>query len=169
MQLPLRRSQRNKIHDDEGPLYLTVAGIKLKEKELERLEKRDQPRAVEDVSVAVAKGDLSENAEYHEARGRLSHIQARVFALKDQLRRAVTINETQGPSGRVQIGSTVVLEQEEKEKTYQIVGPQETNPSRGRISHLSPLGAALLGKKVGEDVIIKTDASETTYKVTSIE
>ncbi len=123
---------------------------------------------MEDLSVAVQKGDLSENAEYQDARARLSRIDGRIFGLKERIKNAIPIEEGVGASGRVRIGSTVVLRAAGQEKTFQILGSHESNPARGRISHLSPLGAALLDHAVGENVTITTPQGETTYEILEV-
>jgi transcription elongation factor GreA len=132
------------------------------------LENRQRPQAVKDVSTAVQKGDLSENAEYHEARARLSRTDTRIFNLKEKLKTAVII-EKGSDDGRVKIGSTVVLEVNGKQRTYEILGSLETDPSRNRISHESPLGSALLDHKVGDTVTVKTPSGEVTYAIIEVQ
>ena len=167
MQLPKRRSQILKKRENESDYdYLTEIGLRRLKETLDDLEKQ-QPQAIEDVSVAVAKGDLSENAEYQDARARLSRIQSRIFSIKDRLKRVQVIQHPTTP-GRIGLGSTVVVETSGKQKTYEIVGPRETNPSRGRISHLSPLGTALMNHFAGESVVIRTDKEEVAYRIIEV-
>ena len=155
MQLPKRRSQSLRIDEEnmDGD-FVTAEGLERMKKTLRDLEDTQRPRAVEDVSTSVIKGDLSENAEYQEARSRLSRIQSRVFSLQERIKRAIVIEQTPGQQGNIQLGSTVMVRVHKQEREYQIVGPQESNPSRGKISHVSPLGSALLGHRVGEIVMI---------------
>lgn len=171
MRLPKRRSQILQLSPfarDDGSAYLTAAAIERLKKQLLDLEKIERPKTVEDLSVAVQKGDLSENAEYQDARARLSRIDGRIFGLKERIKNATVIAEGAGATGRVQIGSTVVLRVAGREKTYQILGSYESNPSRGCISHLSPLGAALLNHTVGESVTISAPQGETTYEIVEV-
>lgn len=150
MQVPIRKSEQlRKYGDTGGPVYLTVAGIARLRETLNALEKRDLPQAIADVQSTAQMGDFSENAAYQEAKGRLRRINGRIESLKDRLARAKPI-EHRGGSAFVELGSTVVVRMGGQEKTYEIVGPAETNPSRGRISHLSPLGVALMGHRAGD-------------------
>ncbi|MFA6429158.1 MAG: transcription elongation factor GreA [Patescibacteria group bacterium] len=169
MQLPKRKSQQLKGRDDdEASNILTAEGLQRLKETLVDLEKRQQPQAIEDVSVAVQKGDLSENAEYQEARARLSRIQARIFSIKDRLKRVQVIAQDPASAGRIQLGATVVVEVNGNQRTYEIVGPRETNPSQGRISHVSPIGEALLGHHAGEEVLIQTQNGTVTYRILEV-
>jgi transcription elongation GreA/GreB family factor len=116
---------------------------------LHTLQKVDRPKIVVDLAHAITLGDFSENAEYQDAKARLSRIDGRIFGLQQRIKYAVVIDRGTS-NGSINIGSTVKFNLAGKEKTYEILGPQESNPSRGKISYLSPLGAALLGKKAGE-------------------
>lgn len=168
MQIPKRRSQMLRRQDDAGAVLLTPDAISRLKRDLEDLIQNQRPRAVEDVSRYVQLGDLSENAEYQEAKSRMARIDGRIFSLQEKLKRASVINTAPDGSGRIQLGSTVELNVNGKYKTYQIVGPQETNPTRGRISHVSPLGSALLGRKAGESVPIKTEGGEVVYNILEV-
>ncbi len=144
--------------------FLTAEAVEALKKELERLTAQ-RPRAVEDLSRAREMGDLSENAAYHEAKGRLGKIDGLIFALKEQLKRAVIIEPGAGPGGRARLGSTVVVKVGGKEKSYQLVGPQETDPAKGRISHVSPLGSILMDRQAGDKAVLKTAERETVYEI----
>jgi len=163
MQVPTRRSQLLKKRDDTGPIYLTGAGIERLKRELVTLEK-EHPEAAEDVYRLAQLGDFSENAEYQEAKYRLRRMNDRMESIKERLKRVVEIAEG-STDGRVQIGSTVKMKVNGKEKIYQIVGPAEVNPARGRISYLSPLGAALLDHAAGDEVPIQTEGGEVKYLI----
>jgi len=115
----------------------------------------------------AAYGDRSDNAEYREAKSALRNAHSQIAGTEDRLRRAVLINPDKN-SGIVQIGSVVTLESDGVEKTYEIVGSLETNPGSGRISNNSPIGEAVLGKKIGSRIIIKTPKGEKEYHVTLI-
>lgn len=167
MQLPRRRADRLRNREDETAIiYLTPAGLQHLQEELHDLEYIQQKQAIEDVSRTVAMGDLSENAEYQEAKHRLARIHGRIFSIKDRLKRVQVIQK----SGRqtVQLGSTVVLETPSGTKTYEIVGPTESNPSKGRISHVSPLGAALLGQAAGAGITLTTEEGDRVYTILTI-
>lgn len=133
---------------------------------LERLDTRDRPQAVEDVADARQKGDLSENAEYQEARARLSRIQSRIFTLREKLKRARVIQ--QPTDGTIGLGSTVTLASGGNTATYRIVGPHEADILRNRISHLSPLGAAILNHKTGDRVTIRSENGEKEYDILDV-
>lgn len=166
MRIPQRRSQLLKRSDEPAVLHLTAQGIQKLKDELERLERYDHPQAVDDVHRFGEMGDRSENAEYQEAKFRLSRTDGRIFSIKDRLKRAVVIQSD--ASDKIQLGSTVVLHVNNQEKTYLIVGPQEANPTQGRISYVSPLGSELLGHGAGEEVTIKTANGETMYKILEV-
>jgi len=166
MRLPLRKSERLKIHTDEGPLYLTPKGLEKLKHRLVDLEKSQMPQAIEDVKKTAEFGDFSENAEYQEAKHRLRRIHAQIFTIKEDLKRISLIEQNDRP--RVQIGSTVVVETSGKQKTYQIVGPRETDPTRSRISHVSPLGKILMGKVIGDHITLITTDGEVVYKMIEI-
>ena len=155
MQIPTRRAQKIP-RDDGGPVYLTREAIERIKRTIQDLEKNNRPQAVEDVSRTVALGDLSENAEYQEAKFRLRNIDGRLFGMKDRLRRAVEIEQGASDDGRVTIGSTVTLEKDGKTTTYEIVGEVETAPAKGRLSFKSPLGSALMGRKAGEETTVSS-------------
>jgi transcription elongation GreA/GreB family factor len=167
MQIPKRRSQvvKQQLNDDNGPVYLTPRGVENLKRTLRDLEE-ERPSVVADLSRAIAMGDLSENAEYTESKARLGRIDGRIFGIKERLKRVVLIEE--GASDRVRIGSTVVVSVEGRQKTYRIVGPHETDPTKGRISHLSPLGSALLDHVVGDAINVPTDRGDVMYGIVEI-
>jgi len=168
MQIPKRRSQLLKIQDDENlSVYLTPQALERLKKSLDDL-MRERPQVVEDLRIAVQKGDLSENAEYQDAKARLGRIDGRIFATKEKIKNAVMIEKGPDASGRIRLGSTVLLSINGRQKAYSIVGPQESNPTQGRISHISPLGAALLGHSVGETVTLHTESGDVMYGVVDV-
>ncbi|MCK9360887.1 transcription elongation factor GreA [Patescibacteria group bacterium] len=148
MRLPQRRSQMMVKHGPESD-HLTPEALERLKNTLHTLEKIDRPKIVVDLSHALTLGDFSENAEYQDAKARLSRIDGRIFGLKERIKNAIVIKRN-GSADSIQLGSTVKFNLAGKEKTYEILGPQEANPTRGKISYLSPLGAALIGKKAGE-------------------
>ncbi len=148
MRLPQRRSQMMVQHGPESD-HLTPEALERLKKTLHALEKIDRPKIVVDLSHALTLGDFSENAEYQDAKHRLSRIDGRIFGMQQRIKNAVVIDRGTS-NGSINLGSTVRFTLAGKEKTYEILGPQEANPSRGKISYLSPLGAALMHKSVGE-------------------
>ncbi|MBI4991675.1 MAG: GreA/GreB family elongation factor [Candidatus Harrisonbacteria bacterium] len=156
MQFPKRRlSDALKIRDD-GPIYLTPEGIKRLKEKLIRL-KQELPDLIAEAKRTAAYGDRSDNAEYKEAKSILRRTHRQILGTEDQLKRAIEITLGRNATGTIKLGSTVILESKERvRKTFQIVGPYETNPERGRISHQSPLGAALIDHTKGEKITIQT-------------
>lgn len=136
------------------------------ERELAKLYERRKPAALE-VSRLAELGDFSENVEYQLAKGRLRGINNRILVVEEQLKRAEIIKPLNTDS--VQIGSTVKVGVHGVESTYTILGSAETNPAAGVISHTSPIGAALLGHRVGETVIIETKRGTTEYTILKID
>ena len=156
-----------KQDNSEENLYLTAEGIERLKRTLKELESQ-RPKIVEDLTFAISLGDLSENAEYQDAKHRLSKTDGRIFSIKDRLKNVIRINEQPTTTGHVRLGSNVVLAVAGKQKGYQIVGPQEANPSRGRISLLSPLGAALIGHGVGETITVETPGGQMDYGIVEV-
>lgn len=147
--------------------HLTAAAVERLRRDLRDLEEQQRPRTVEDLTRAREMGDLSENAAYHEAKARLGRIDGRIFSLKERVRNAIII-EAPGEGGLARIGSTVTVSVNGRQKTYQILGSQETDPSLGRISHLSPLGAALMGHGAGETVTVKAQDKDVAYRIDEV-
>jgi len=135
---------------------------------LEKLKKFSQPRATAEVSRLAELGDFSENAEYQLAKGRLRGINYEILRLNAQLNQAEVITRPL-QADTVQVGHTVTVEVDHKQKTYQILGSVETNPHKGIISHNSPLGAALMDHAVGDTVHVKLADREVEYKILKIE
>jgi len=113
-------------------------------------------------------GDFSENAAYQMAKWRLRAINYRITTLEEKLKSAVPIDMSETTSGKVRVGSTVVVEVNGKQIEYQILGSQESNPLKGRVSYLSPLGAALMNHQVGDIVNVKIGEKEIEYKIKSV-
>jgi len=167
MRIPKRKGEGDYSNDDGGPIYLTKEGIEKIKKTLHLLETVEHPQARRDVERTGQFGDFSENAEYQEAKSRMRHHEKRIFYLKEKLKRAVEI-KMGSEMGLVQIGSTVIVEVGGQKKTFQIVGPSETDPSGGRISHISPLGKILEGHIAGDSVVLKIGNRETVYKILEV-
>jgi transcription elongation factor GreA len=137
--------------------------------DLKRL-KHERPEIVEAIEVARAHGDLSENAEYHAAKERQGQIEASIADIEDQLSRAMVIDPTTLSGDKVVFGATVTLADEDgKTVKYQLVGKVEADANNGRISYNSPLGRALIGHQVGEDVEFSTPSGDRYYQIKKIE
>jgi transcription elongation factor GreA len=152
---------------DKVPML--AEGYRLLEEELKRL-KKERPEIVDAIEEARAHGDLSENAEYHAAKERQGQIEAQIGDIEDRLSRALVIDPTTLSGDKVVFGATVtLLDEEDKKIRYQLVGQQEADAKVGRISYNSPLGRALIGKEVGEDVEVTTPGGDRYYEVAKIE
>ena len=163
------------LEDDDVPpgpgrRYLTRAGAERMHAELLRLLNEERPRVTAEVSAAAAQGDRSENAEYIYGKKRLREIDRRIRFLQKRLDTSTIVSpEDQTDTGRVWFGAWVTLEDEEgTERTYQIVGPDETDTRGGRISVESPIGRALLGRRKGETVTVKRPMGEVDLTVVAI-
>ena len=137
--------------------------------DLRRL-KDERPQIVEAIEEARAHGDLSENAEYHAAKERQGQIEASIADIEDKLSRAQIIDPTELSGDKIVFGATVtLLDDGEKPVKYQIVGQTEADAKTGRISYNSPLGRALIGRKVEEEVEVSVPAGDRYYVVSKIE
>ena len=137
--------------------------------ELKRL-RGERPSIVEAIEEARAHGDLSENAEYHAAKERQGQIEASIADLEDRLSRAMIIDPSTLSGNKVVFGATVtLLDEDEKKVKYQLVGQTEADARVGRISYNSPLGRALIGRQVGEEVEVSTPSGERYYDIKKIE
>lgn len=148
--------------------YVTKEGLAKLIKERENLEKVERPEVIERIRRAKELGDLSENAEYHDARESQSFIEGRVLELKEMINNAVLIQDNIGNSKAVQVGSTVKVKIAGIEKDFTIVGPSEADPLNGLISNESPLGATFIGHKKGEEVEVATPKGKVKYKILKI-
>lgn len=149
---------------------LTYAGLKALEDELENLKVVKRREIAQKIKEAREQGDLSENAEYDAAKDEQRDIEARIEELEKILKNAEVVVEEEADLDKVSIGCSVkILDCEfEEELEYKIVGSTEANSLKGKISNESPVGKALLGKKVGDTVTVETPAGEFSYKVLSI-
>ena len=130
----------------------------------------ERPKIVDAIEEARAHGDLSENAEYHAAKERQGQVEAQIAELEDRVSRAQIIDPASLSGDRVVFGATVtVLDDEEKPQRYQIVGQTEADARNGRISYDSPLGRALIGRQVGDEVEVTVPSGDRFYLVDKIE
>jgi transcription elongation factor GreA len=161
MQTPIRKPGKyTHLKPDQ---YLTRAKFDELKNKLDKL-KFNLPPAAEEVKRLAQMGDFSENAAYQIAKGRLRGMNQRILEIEDHLKRAIIIKPAQN-TGTVQLGSSVTVETAGRKKTYLILGSSETDPKRGIISRNSPLGSALIGRKVGDTVKIKLNNREVEYKI----
>jgi transcription elongation factor GreA len=144
---------------------MTRPGYDRLKAELERLKKEERPAITRAIAEARAHGDLSENAEYHAAREKQSFVEARIKELESKVGTAEVI-EPPTSGDRVTFGSTVRLEDDDgKETAYQIVGSDEADPPRGRISIMAPLARTLIGKKIGDTVVAQLPGGKKTFEI----
>ncbi len=152
----------------QTPSYLTREGLKNLQEELAQL-KIKLREIIDRIDKAKELGDLSENAEYHEAKEDYAFTQGRILEIEDALSRAALI-ETKPGSDRVTIGATIKIKNERgEEKKYKIVGSNEADPMKGLISNESPLALAFLGRKKGDRVEVKTPGGVVVYNIEEIE
>jgi transcription elongation factor GreB len=154
----------------QGRLYITREGAERLHKELLQLLNHERPKVTAEVSAAAAQGDRSENAEYIYGKKRLREIDRRIRFLKKRLDHATVVDpKEQTDRSRVYFGATVTLEDDDGATvTYQIVGPDELDTKGGKISMASPVGKALLGKRVGEEITVFRPRGEVELTVLEI-
>ena len=151
---------------DTKKIYLTREGLEELKREYEELTKTKRPEVLNIVSQARNMGDLSENAEYTVAREELSFIDGRIDELEELLKQVVLINNNH--SSTIKLGSTVEVNTDSGREVFTVVGEWEADPKESKISHESPLGKALLGKKVGEKVEVEAPAGKIIYTIEAI-
>lgn len=149
---------------------MTPAGHDQLEAELKRLKSQDRFAIVKEIEIARAHGDISENAEFHAAKERQSHIETRIIVLEDKLARAQVIDPTGSEPDAVRFGVTVVLldSESEEEVTYTLVGEDEADASQGRISFNSPIARALLGRGVDAAVTVRVPKGTRAFEILEI-
>lgn len=147
--------------------YLTQDGLDKLKAELVTLKTKTRRELADRIELAKSMGDLSENAEYHEAKDTLSMVEARIREVENMLKDASVIQDVAG-SNVVRVGSTVDVEARGKSKTYKIVGSNEADPIAGLISNESPLGRAFLDHKVEDKVEVDTPAGTMVYTIKKI-
>ncbi len=153
---------------EKAPMLLS--GHQALTAELKNLKSVERPAVVKAIEEARAHGDLSENAEYHAAKEKQGHIETRIIELESAISRAEVIDPTKLSGDRIVFGATVtLLDEDDEEVVYQIVGEFESDVKSGRISYSSPLGRALIGRSLGDDVEVKTPKGIKFYEVSAIE
>ena len=148
----------------------TKDGLEKLRDELKQLEKIERPKNIRAIAEARSHGDISENAEYHAAKERQAFLEGRINELKSVIAKSEVIEVDEGPADRVVFGRTVVLYnfQTEEEVAYQLLGPYESDPEKGKISVTSPLGQSLIGKEEGDEVRAKTPGGINEYEILEI-
>lgn len=148
-------------------IQFTSAGLAEIQAEVAELKEQKLPLAIDRVARARDFGDLSENAEYHAAKEELAFIEGRIEELENIIAKAYVVAKNDG-NGAVDIGCRVTVEMNGSEHTYDIVGEWEADPIKKKISHTSPLGQALVGKKKGEKVEFEAPAGKVIYKIKKV-
>lgn len=152
----------------QNEVVLTQEGLEALKKEYQELTKVKRPKAVERMVDARDMGDLTENSEYTAARQDLAFIDGRISELEAILKTARVVKSSRKGNHKVTVGSKVTLRTNKKKVVYAIVGEWEADPTKNKISLSSPLGKALIGKKVGVKVEVQAPAGKATYQVLEI-
>ena len=151
---------------------ITPNGLKELSEELKQLKYVERPAVIQAISEARALGDLSENAEYHSAKDRQGFIEARISFLEGVISSVEVIDpKTLSGSKTVKFSATVgiVDTETDEEKTYQIVGKDESNLEKNKISFTSPIAKSLIGKSVGDEIVVKTPKGEKNFEIISVD
>ena len=149
--------------------YVSKERLEELRRELEEFKTVKRREVADRLKLAKEYGDLSENAEYTEAREEQERVERRIFELEELLKQAVVIEERKGVTDEVRIGATVTVRKGNETVKYHIVGSNEARPEEGKISNESPIGKALLGHKVGERVLVQTPGGEVSYAIMKVE
>lgn len=154
----------------EKEVILSVAGLKKLEEELEYLKTVRRKEVADRIKQAIEFGDITENSEYDDAKNEQAFIEGRILTLEKQLRNARIIDDTEVSTEIVTLGSTVVLKDLELGDTleYEIVGSMEADPKNKKISNESPVGKAVLGKKIGSVLEVEVPAGILKYQILDI-
>jgi transcription elongation factor GreA len=155
---------------DDRPVLLTKEGLRQLETELDQLVQVQRGEIAERIRQARDFGDIAENAEYTDAKNAQSLIEGRIMTLESMIRNAVVIEDEPREAGVVGVGAsvTVVVDDEDGEESYSIVGAAEADPLRGRISNESPLGRALLGHRAGDEVEWTSPSGTSRVRILSV-
>lgn len=150
------------------PVQVTQKGLETLQHEYDELMNTKRPHLVARLANARSQGDLSENSDYHNAKDELEFLDGRISELEDVLKNAVVVHDVGGKNG-VSVGTKVTVKINGNEKTYNIVGEWEADPAKLKISHASPLGEALMNRKIGDKVEVNAPAGKVVYEILSIE
>lgn len=157
--------------NDEQVFPVTKEKLEEVKEELEYLTKTRRKEVAQLIAEAKAEGDLRENAGYDEAKTQQGFVEGRILELQNVIKYAQIIEEEEAPKNAVALGRTVIIQEDgtSLKETYSIVGSLEADPADGKISNESPMGKALMGKKKGDKVDVKTPGGAITFKVVKIE
>jgi len=148
--------------------YLSQKSLDKLKEELDEVKFKKIPAIADKINEAKAQGDLSENAEYHEAKEDMAWAQGRLMELDQIINTAIIIDETQQNKDEVNVGSTIEVETGEITRKFTIVGPQEADPANDLISNESPMGEAFIGQRIKDVVEVRTPGGIKVYKILSI-
>jgi transcription elongation factor GreA len=150
---------------------MTAEGWQVLDDELKRLKTAERPAVIAAISEARSHGDLSENAEYHAAKERQGWIEGQIAEIEDRMARAQVIDVSKLSGSQVKFGATVSVidEDTEEEARYQIVGEHEADVKKGKISIVSPLARAMIGKEMGDVVEVNTPSGGKAYEIRKVE
>lgn len=155
----------------DKPVYVTAEGLEALKAELDELVNVKRPALAERLHFAIKQGDLSENADYIAAKEEQGFLEGRIRELEASVRHARLIEKSDAGDGKVTLGSHVTVREEgfDESETYHVVGPTEADPRKGKISHESPLGRALLGHEVGDEVTVRAPAGSIHFEILKVE
>jgi transcription elongation factor GreA len=161
--------ERREAMATDGPVILTEQGKENLERELDQLKTQKHPAVAQRIQELTSDGDVSDNSEYEETKEELVIIEARMREIQNILRHATVVARGEA-SDVVQFGSTVTLQDEFGEtESWTLVSPQEANTLHGTISTESPVGSAVIGKRVGESVVVSAPGGDTTFTIEKVE
>lgn len=166
MRVPIRKG--DKIPRPKADPFMTVAKFQELQAKLQKWKTVNRPREAAEVERLALMGDFSENTAYQTAKGRLRGLNQRILDLENLLARAEIITPN-NKTDQIRLGHYVTIQSGGRQKTYQILGSSETDPTAGVISHSSPLGAALLGRQVGDIIEMELNEKTKKYKIVKIE
>lgn len=153
---------------DRQNTFITQPGLQKLKKELEQLKNVKRREIAERIQEAKELGDLSENAEYVEAKNEQGFTEGRIIEIESILKNATIIKQQNHATGKVEVGSKIKIKDDASTKEYVIVGSNEADPSQGRISNESPLGQAFLGKRVGDLIEIRVPQGTKKFQIITI-
>lgn len=148
--------------------FITAEGLEKLKKELDELRNSKRREISERIQEAKELGDLSENAEYVEAKNEQAFAEGRIQEIESILKHATIIKQSKKHASQVEVGSKIKIQDEKDTKEYYIVGSNEADPAKGRISNESPIGQAFLGKKVGDIIEISVPQGNKKFKIVAI-
>ncbi|WP_202080159.1 transcription elongation factor GreA [Caldalkalibacillus salinus] len=150
--------------------FVTEEGLEKLQEELEYLKTEKRKEVVERIKIARDFGDLSENSEYDAAKDEQAFVEGRITQLENMIRNAKIIEADDSPQGVVSMGKTIVIQElpDGDKEEYTIVGSTESDPLSGKISNDSPMGQSLLGREIGEEVLVQTPGGEMKVKILEV-